>query len=329
MKKGLFGALALAVAFIGCEAEDPATEISTPLQQDAVELKMVEVTLPASPNGKVGRISSDRGFDLEARVAEINDQLVAYGLQLEKMEYFSMDAAGQTVFFDDRGNKQLDSEFLPNDPRNALPGTDIAYAIDGTEAVTASGLNTIPIIDTAMSTWDGVKCSDGLGIYNAAVFPFDVGFVSSFFFGVGTGSGFFPGVILHAGNLPSSFFDLVAPGGGSGILGVTFTLTWIEDLDEDGKPDVALKEIYYNDAFNWQDAVAAGGGVDFETVCLHEVGHALGQAHFGKLFRTESNGKLHFAPRALMNAGYTGVNRVVEKTDKAGHCSNWGNWPNN
>ena len=54
----------------------------------------------------------------------------------------------------------------------------------------------------------------------------------------------------------------------------------------------------------------------------------LSQAHFGKLFRTDANGKLHFTPRAVMNAGYTGIQQQIGKTDNAGHCSNWANWPN-
>ena len=59
---------------------------------------------------------------------------------------------------------------------------------------------------------------------------------------------------------------------------------------------------------------------------LHEVGHGLSQGHFGKAFRNK-NGNLHFAPYALMNAGYTFGNRMVTETDEAGHCSNWASWP--
>lgn len=44
------------------------------------------------------------------------------------------------------------------------------------------------------------------------------------------------------------------PSGGAGILGVTFTYTWNEDINQNGKGDVAIKEIYMNDGFNWQDA---------------------------------------------------------------------------
>jgi hypothetical protein len=37
-------------------------------------------------------------------------------------------------------------------------------------------------------------------------------------------------------------------------------------------------------------------------VALHENGHALGLGHYGKVFVTTNNAKLHIAPRAVMNA---------------------------
>jgi hypothetical protein len=40
-------------------------------------------------------------------------------------------------------------------------------------------------------------------------------------------------------------------------------------------------------------------------------------------------GKIHFSPCAVMNAAYSGVQTHIRTTDKAGHCSNWANWPNN
>ncbi len=334
MKNRLFLTGALLVWLAGCEQREltevpEATQATFDLEMTPVEIPGIK-SLRGMPVDLKGRMQSGKSSSgLQQDVALINEQLIPYGIQLEKMEYFTAQGAGQTVFFKDTGNKRLASDFVPNDPRNALPGTDIPYIVDGTQASTASGLNVLAPIDAVMATWDNVSCAGGFSIYNAGVFPSDIGFVSNFFFGFGGSSGFFPGVIVHAGVLPKAFFDLVDVNGGNFILGVTFTLTYIEDINQDGKGDVAIKEVYYNDAFNWQDVVATGSGVDFQTVALHEVGHALSQAHFGKVTRTEANGKVHFSPRALMNAGYSGVNRVVEKTDKAGFCSNWSNWPNN
>jgi hypothetical protein len=30
----------------------------------------------------------------------------------------------------------------------------------------------------------------------------------------------------------------------------------------------------------------------------------------------------------VMNAAYSGIQTSIEKTDNAGHCSNWASWPN-
>lgn len=320
----------------GCELQD-TDEINQPVEQQLltsdIDLAMFEVNLPAQPVTKRGRSENSKGIGLIPQIKDVNEMLEPYGVQLEKMEYYSYNEAGRVVFFSDRGNKQLSSDYVPNDPRSVgsqigLPKNAVPYLIDGTQVNTTSGFNTTDALNTVMATWDDVRCSEGLTLPSLGVSDTDLGFISNVFFGFGGSNGFFPGVILHAGVLPKEFFDLIAPGGGNGILGVCFTLTWIQDINEDGTPDVALKEIYYNDAFNWQDAVTTGTGVDFQTVALHETGHALSQAHFGAVSGTLANGKIHFSPRALMNAGYSGVNRVVEKTDRAGHCGNWGSWPN-
>ena len=95
---------------------------------------------------------------------------------------------------------------------------------------------------------------------------------------------------------------------------------------------MAIKEIYINDNFNWQDAPndeLFSGEFDYETVVLHEAGHGLNQGHFGKAFRNNGNGKLKFSPHALMNAGYSVGRREISGTDNRGHCSIWGDWPNN
>lgn len=329
MKNKLLAFIAILGLSASCDTQEMG-EINTIQTQKGVDLSMTKVDIDISDFKKsnLNGMSSRTQEDLVSMVQQVNVLLEPYGVELEKMEYLSADNVGNTVFFNDRGNKQLASDFLPNDPRN-LGGETVPYIVDGTQAITASGFNTLSALETVRNTWETVTCSGGLSIPNAGVSDFDLGFISNAFFGYGGTPGFFPGVIVQAGVLPKDFFDLVAPGGGDFILGVTFTLTYTEDINQDGVGEVAVKEIYYNDSFNWQDVVATGSGYDFETVALHETGHALSQAHFGKAFGTSSNGKIHFAPRALMNAGYSGVNRVVEGTDQSGHCSNWGNWPNN
>ncbi len=234
---------------------------------------------------------------------------------------------GNIVYFNNRGNKQLGADFVPG---QSLDGTNaVSYYVDNNRpSVDLAAAVTEAAIDRAMNTWDGVNCSD-LGMTKI---PYDgraTGFVAGIF-GYG-GSTDYAADVLHAGWLPAAFFNILTPGGGSFILGVTFTIIFTDennnpiDTNNDGKADVAWREIYYNDEFPWQD----GSTYDVETVALHEAGHGLSQAHFGKAFRTLANGKLHFSPRAVMNAAYSGVQTEIGKTDNGGHCSNWANWPNN
>lgn len=269
----------------------------------------------------------------------VNDVLTISGAdyRVEMAEYITIGGehgAGTTIFANDRGNKQLAFDFVPFDARRAWSGPDgaITWINDLVDGATASGLTaaeTAAAIGTAMGTWDGQTCSD-LPLNALGDVAMDLGVVQNILsFG---GSGFVLADLTHAGWLPRAFFDAIAPpNGGDFILGVTFTFQFVgadgnpTDIDNNGAFDAAFREINYNDAFSW----AIGGNIDVETVALHEAGHGLSQAHFGKIFRTDANGMIHFAPRAVMNAAYSGVQQSLTGTDVAGHCSNWGSWPNN
>jgi hypothetical protein len=235
---------------------------------------------------------------------------------------------GRTVYFSNVGNKQLGADFVPE---LSLDGTsNVSWYVD--ELRPSNDLpvaTTTTAIDRAMQTWEGVTCSD-LGLYKVPYNPaISTGYISAL---LGYGGSFdYVADVVHAGWLPGNFFDLLAPQGSTFILGVTFTIIFTDengnpaDTNNDGKSDVAWREIYYNDAFLWQD----GATYDVETIALHEAGHGLSQAHFGKAFADGGKGKLHFAPRAVMNAAYSGVQTQINATDNGGHCSIWGNWPNN
>jgi hypothetical protein len=285
-------------------------------------MSRIDVTINSDANARIAG-------GVENLMASINESLEGTGIQLDKIESYSADGAGNTVYFNDRGNKQLDDDFVPGDPRRG-GFADIAYARDGTEGATASGLRqdqTDGAILSAMNTWDNVSCSKGLALTNLGASAFDLGYVQALITDGAEGSFVFTDV-MHSGF--NSVIDAVY-GAGSDVLGVTFTFIWLDDneaptdIDNNGKVDVAFRDIYYNDAFSW----AIGDHIDVETVVLHEAGHGLSQGHFGELIQTESNDKFHFAPRAVMNAGYTGIQTSIGKTDKAGHCSNWAQWPKN
>lgn len=240
---------------------------------------------------------------------------------------------GTIIYFNNRGNKKLAGDFAPDAYLEETDGTnDVSYYVDNSRPSDDLPVEvTNDAIDRAMATWDGVTCSD-LGMFEV---PYD-GRTTGFILTVPElavegyeGSSEYVADVVHAGWLPAVFFDLLAEGGSEFILGVTFTIVFTDDdgnyvdANNDGRYDVAWREIYYNDAFAWND----GATYDVETIALHEAGHGLSQGHFGKAFRTAANGKLHFSPRAVMNAAYSGIQTEIEKTDNAGHCSSWASWP--
>ena len=299
--------LALLVA-VACENQDISN-------QQALDDSPVFMDFPGNSASSAGRVGGGNYTVLSA-------------------EYLTAEESGQigrTVFFSDVGNKQLTADFVPG---VALDGTDdISFYVDQKRpsadlpVAASSGA-----IVEAMQTWDGVTCSQ-LGMTQVPSNPaITTGFVSALL-GFG-GSLNYTADVVHAGWLPGSFFNLLAPQGSTFILAVTFTIVFTDDegnptdLDSNGKSDVAFREIYYNDAFTWKIG-AAPASVDVETIALHEAGHGLSQDHFGQAFINDSNGKLHFAPRAVMNAAYSGVQTTINQSDLGGHCSNWANWPNN
>lgn len=340
MFKNLFTiTLVTSLVFVSCTDDNAVVDSTNQTKAihpriNIVEMENFSMKLPEqnSPFAKKRTNESESSASrfMEALNAELSNQGMEF--QLSAIEYYNADGAGNTVFFNNRGNKQLAGDFVPGDPRRGGLN-DIAYLRDGTEGATDSGLSqaqTDAAILSAMDTWDNVTCSNGLELTDLGSFPIDLGYVEA---SVTNGAeGFFGFTDLMHSGFNTTVTDAVF-GPGSNVLGVTFTFNFIDpatgglsDIDNNGKTDVAFRDIYYNDSYNW---TIGGAGIDVETVVLHETGHGLSQGHFGKLSRTDSNGKFHFSPRAVMNAGYTGVQTSIGATDNAGHCSNWGSWPNN
>lgn len=303
IRKSILLAASCALAF-ACQQGEDVTNLkpvdASPLYRD----------LPANANA---RISQQR------RYAVFSAEYLTTGESAE---------VGRTIFFSNVGNKQLAADFVPG---TSLDGTDaVSYYIDAKRpSMDLAPTVTAAAITRAMNTWNGVICSD-LGIYQI---PFSkrntTGFISELF-GFG-GSLNYVADVVHAGWLGAEFFDLVGPQGSTYILGVTFTIIFTDDngnptdVDNNGKLDVAWREIYYNDAFAWADHAH----YDVETIALHESGHGLSQEHFGTAFLDSGTGKLHFSPLAVMNAAYSGIQTQIGETDNAGHCSIWSSWPTN
>lgn len=274
-------------------------------------------------------VAADTHTEYQLMLDSMNAQLEAQGsnVRVGMIEWFTDAASGEMgsfVFFNDRGNKQLIHDWVPFDPRrfwNPASAT-ITYLVDQSDGATNDGLtnaDTEPAIDRAMGTWNTVQCSGGLVIEKVP----DPGVDPDVADGLQPGGGKFAD-ITHAGWLPAG----VLP---NSTLGVTITFIFIDgagnptDVDNNGKLDTAFREIFYNDRFTWR----IDGDIDVETVALHEVGHGLSQGHFGAAFVTLANGAVHFSPLAVMNAAYSGVRQELLGSDTGGHCSNWGEWPNN
>ncbi len=189
------------------------------------------------------------------------------------------------VYANDRGNKQLDADFVPNDLRREWSGPNpnqITYAIDQTgDAVPPFGGLTAAETDAAtesgFATWRNVNCSE-LGLVHNDNGGLHIGYIAYINFGT-VGSPFAFADVQLVG-----WRDLNFAGG---ILGVTFTLIFTDDagvptdIDNNGKADVAFCEIYFDPSWNWADDGVTN--IDVESVAVHEIGHGLSQAHFGKV----------------------------------------------
>jgi hypothetical protein len=269
--------------------------------------------------------------EVKAVLHTMNDQLALTGenYRVEVVEFSTFDEIGPTIYANDREH-QLDSHWVPYDP-NRWGVRDIYWAVDNVDrTVDVPWVDATAAIGRAMNTWNTVPCAN-IPLVQVNDYGIDLGYVQ-WLVGMGGVPGWLAD-ITHAGWLPKIFFDIIGgPGGGDHILGATFTFIWIDsstgeptDMDGNGKEDVAFREVYYNDNFNFGIDIRY---FDIETIVAHEVGHGLSLGHFGKIFRSP-NGKLHFAPRALMNAIYYDILHGILGTDNGSFCSVWAAWPNN
>lgn len=337
MRMSRFTLIPLVVLLVvGC-AED---SVLTAVQDDAQEDRM---TLSLAMNAKAnsGADAADESSALQDRMTAINDYLESSGLsvRIQKAEIsFATNApadAASIVFANDR-TLRLSSRWVPGDPRREADGDNITYVVDQTfRMANASGgkINSEPALDAAFSTWDGLECSNVDLVKRADTDP-NPNFVLALF-GLADISTANPNAadITTTGFLPGFVFDILAPGGSQFILGVTWTLIFVDqngptDIDGNGYFDTGLKEVWYNDAFTWTDT-GVGNDVDIETVAFHENGHAMELGHFGKVHATFSpqGGRLHVSPRAAMNAFILGTLREPLGTDNASYCGIFGAWP--
>lgn len=275
--------------------------------------------------------------DVSPYLARINENLAARGIAIaiHKAEWIGdgseHPASNKIIFANDR-TKRLNSQWVSGDERGAVPeGDNLSYTVFSPLATANGSIPAESILDAGYASWlNQTTCStlDLVKRSYAGVLP------SAILSSGGVAGDPFIADISEIGFLPGSLFDAVlGPEASSSVLGVTFTSIWLDgpggnptDVNNDGYADVALKEIWYNDAFNW--STDGSDGIEILTVAKHEQGHALGFGHFGRLSFDNKTGKLQASPRALMNAGYLGPYPTIKGTDEASFCGIYGSWPN-
>lgn len=314
----------------------------------AIALALTLLVVAAAPTASVRSFSSDQEVPrYSAELDLLRQQSAANGpagVELAQAEYFT-DASGfdaatsQTIIANDRAHL-ISSQFVENDPRRG--GQDaVTYVVDQSDGTAITRLTTTTTallpnsvteatLDQSMNTWRQVNCN-GPAVIKVADSGGNIDVVDELVLGGVPGTP--TADITHAGWLPGGFFNAIAPGGASFILGVTFTFVFVDqngptDIDNNGRADVAFREIYYNRGFGW-GTNGSSLNVDIESVATHEAGHAFGLNHFGKVFVTKKDpvtvANVKYAPRAVMNAVYVSPFRNLTGADTSGFCQVWAN----
>jgi hypothetical protein len=211
--------------------------------------------------------------------------------------------------------------WVAGDARRGADGTNLTYLVDS-RGLSAS-LDPVAAeasLDRATKSWAAESCLNRAAILKRTDTGADADIFDSML-GYGDFGNYRLADIVHAGFMPPSFFDAVnGPGSGETVLAFSVTFIFVgadgnpSDVNKDGYLDTATNEIYYNDGFSW--LLGTPGGIDLETVALHEVGHSLGLGHVGPPLE------------AIMNPVYSGVRRSLLPLDHALLCSVWSRWPN-
>ena len=329
------GAVLLLLGAVACSDDSPTAPISE-----------VDATNDAQTSSEVVYVSP--------ALASINARLASDGAprRIARAEVIwdakSYDAASPTLVFANNRDHKLAYSWVPGDPRRS-GRVGVTYAIDPSLAFPVGG-GTWPTdfddyafsqaeledrLEESMSSWRARTCSDApIERVPAGANP---DFLDELILGQPIVGYAQPADIVQGGWPSPAFFNALAPGGAGGIIGVAFTFVFVggagedTDIDGNGRLDTELVEIYYNPNFYWNDG-GTGPHVDFYSIITHETGHALGLAHFGKVFVTKKDGvdgggislsEIKYAPKALMNAVYVTGRDEIAGTDAAAFCQLW------
>jgi len=278
-----------------------------------------------------GIINEELAAFMNEKIAELGISGIAFAkAETIKLPGNGSSLTGQTLYASDRV-KQIPYKWLPGDERRNADGDNLTYLIFEplSQANTINSLpviNSAPIFDSAVSTWDSLNEDSGPDIIKRMAPGVIPSFLPAVFFGLTSfTSNTFAADIGIIGFVPGLLFDIFeGPGASDEIIAVTLTFLHIEDgiLTD----DIAHVEIWFNENFSWGDNDTPDT-IDIETIALHEFGHALGFDHFGRIALVNANGRLVVAPRAVMNAVYLGPQRELLGTDKASFNQRYDSWP--
>jgi hypothetical protein len=253
-----------------------------------------------------------------------------------------------TVLVANDRSRGIGAEWVKGDPRRG-GNAGVTYAFGSNTAIAPTtrdpnGSNVRLVtpaeqtayVDESMAAWRTLACSSKPITKVAIPAGTDPDIVDQLVLGQAPSANYAqPADIVHSGWQLASWFRALAGGtSGNSIIGVTLSFGFTDnagnftDIDRNGKADLALSELYYNDRFYWGNG--APNVVDFYSILTHEVGHSLGLNHFGKVFVTKSDAAdgisiadIKYAPYALMNAVYVTGRNEIAGTDNSSFCAIW------
>jgi hypothetical protein len=346
------GSVIALAGLVAC-AEQPS-----PSDVDARMLNGVE-SAKKPANGELAKASR--------LLARTNARLARAGsnLRVDRAEVLygakAYEAQSPTLIFANNRTHTLAQLWVSGDPRRE-GRRGVTYAIDPNLRTTAFGIANLPAVEVngddfrtstqaelvryieeGMQSWRDRRCSDAPIVRVTVPAGTDPDFYDQVLLGNPINSNYEqPSDIVQAGWQPPEFFEAIVEGGSDAILGVAFSFIFVDDqntpdpsddvptdIDRNGKLDTGLVEIYYNPTFIWTNR-GRSGYIDFYSIITHETAHALGLAHFGKVFITKKDAAdgiqitdVKYAPRALMNAVYVDGRDRIRGSDNGSFCQIW------
>jgi hypothetical protein len=298
--------------------------------------------------------TTDENYVVSPVLVQLNERLAAAGANYRVLSAeLRIAAAGwsgvtSTILIANDRDRGIGAEWVKGDPRRGgRAGVTYAFGSNTAIAPTTRDPNGANVrlltpaeqaakIEEAVSSWRGVGCSTKPITSVPVPAGTDPDFLDQAVLALPPSSNYSqPADIVQSGWQLASWFRTLAGGPvGDYIIGVTFFNAFIDannrytDIDRNGQADLAISEIFYNDAYYWGDG--APNVVDFHSILTHETGHSLGLAHFGKVFVTKADAAngisisdVKYAPYALMNAVYVTGRNEIAGSDVSQFCQIW------